>query len=503
MLYGLWREDLTDRLFEGLGTERAQAWGRPDMSSNVLASVCSQLAILHDQEPVIGHADADAARRMTELLKAALWSPQQQTVTRDVVGLREMLVLAQIHDATTDAPYVAFEPVFPDLVVATPHPKRPDTPARIVRAYRCKDGKWGTETYDPLAVGGPVYVIEKNGRDVTVEELGASFSGDAYPFVNGAGAPILPFVLYHAQKGGTLWDPWALTELVDGTLQSAMHYSHVNHVMQDASHPQRWIAGGTVAGVVVEKDSRRVVTMDATTVAEIQADENTNGGVQVGQWLPGGDPEAMLRVADSYFARVATQAGISPSDFKRVGGDARSGYALEISDAGKRAAAKKLRPTIEAGDLATISLVAQLWNGLGLQPALPEAGWTITYPALQPSATELKARLDMAKAMREAGLIDRVEEYALIRDVDMETARIRLAELDAERAAAAEAEGAADAPLAGIVMREAREIAKDVAAGTLSREAGAALIAEGLRVPEERALRLLGPAGFRPATEGT
>jgi hypothetical protein len=504
MLYGQWEQDLAERIQTDVGAQRADAWGRPSRSSNVLKSVCTQLAILHDEAPTIGHADADAAARMTKLLTAAQWSPLMQTVGRDLVGLREILVRVDVRTPDSAEPFVCLYPVFPDLVTARPADDRPDRPVAVERAWLCQDGKWATEVVDPSG-SSPVCRIERDGRDITVDELGDTFSGEAYPYRDGAGAPVLPYVLYHAQTSGTLWNPYELVELVEGTLEVAKLYTHVNHVMQDASWPQRWIAGGRITGATITEGEgqaqRRVVVMDATAVAEIEADENTQGGVQVGQWQPGGDPKVMLEVADAVFARVATEAGISPSDFKRVGGDARSGYALEISDAGKRAAAKKLRPTMEAGDLATITLVAKLWNGRKLSPPFPEDGWTIAYPALKPSAAELKARLETVREMTALGVVDRVEQYAMLRDVDMETARVRLAEIDRARALAAEAEGAAADILSGIVMREVRETSKDVAAGLLSREAGAALIAEGLKLPPERALRLLGPVGFKPATQ--
>ena len=98
LLSGAWASDLKARLRRSLGHVRSEAWGDPDLSSNVFASVCSQLAVAYDREPSVTHKDGLAAEMMFASLKAAGWSSQMQRVQRDTIGLREMLLRVDVVD---------------------------------------------------------------------------------------------------------------------------------------------------------------------------------------------------------------------------------------------------------------------------------------------------------------------------------------------------------------------------------------------------------------------
>ena len=49
MLYGAWREDLDRRIALAIGAVRREAWGIPDLSSNVFRSSMTSMAVLYER----------------------------------------------------------------------------------------------------------------------------------------------------------------------------------------------------------------------------------------------------------------------------------------------------------------------------------------------------------------------------------------------------------------------------------------------------------------------
>lgn len=55
ILYGEWEDDLLRRMEKLIGSVRREAWGKPDMSANVLRSITVQFATLYDRPPEIAN----------------------------------------------------------------------------------------------------------------------------------------------------------------------------------------------------------------------------------------------------------------------------------------------------------------------------------------------------------------------------------------------------------------------------------------------------------------
>ncbi len=188
-----------------------------------------------------------------------------------------------------------------------------------------------------------------------------------------------------------------------------MGWSFWFHCLRDASWPQRWGVNVAVrgAGVVDGDEARRSsVVTDPSTVLLFDTEEG-EGQPMVGQWTAGSDPGMLADCLSKYEVRIAEFAGISPADIQRIGGSAQSGYAISISQAGKREAQRRYAPQFRRGDLRTVELTARLLN-IATDSRHPTEGYSIRYAAVPKSAQELDGERRHVLELLEAGLIDRI-----------------------------------------------------------------------------------------------
>jgi hypothetical protein len=424
LLYGLALEDFRRRQYE-LFPRRAQAHGRPDLAANPFASLCSSVAALYDREPRLGHPDSSSELAMRAIVsRAGLW-PMMQTVQRDALGMREMLLRVDVRvDPVTGVPEATYVPVPPDLVIAVPDPERPDRPAEVRHAVQRRDAtgrlRWTWDVWSILDQSAPyhrVLAIEgEAGADVShvygLPEGG--LVGEDYPARRSDGRPILPFVLLHAASTGHLWDPYRGIEVVDGTLTVGVYWTFFGHVLRNASHPTRWTMGAEVAGAVVvgpDGEERREAVSDPAVVQPIEPFPDLPPGVspQIGQWAAGADPLAMAEAIGLYERRLVAYAGLDPSDVQRVSGDPRAAYALAITREAKRESQRRYSPIFRPADEEILSVTAVLVNRALGGAALPEDSWTVVHESLPPSAEEREAERADVLGLLSAGLISQTE----------------------------------------------------------------------------------------------
>lgn len=457
LLYGQWEEDAIRRIYARLGNVRRQAVGFPDLSANPFRAVCHQAAVLYDREPRISHPDdgkdRGASKFLASKLRQALWASKMQRVQRDCIGLREVLVRADV----TEVGGLVLRPVFPDRVDATPDELEPDQPGTIREARPRVFGKNGRAqwTYDEIDPSSRSYVVKaEDGAVVTAAAVGGKASGESYPFEWSDGTAFLPYTMYHATPVGQLWDPWELRELVEATYEACVLWTFWSHCVRDASWPQRWAEGVEVAGTNTEGQPsapRQSVTTDPATVLMFRRIGGDMGGSpQIGQWQPGADPQVLAEALMIYEQRLAAYAGVSDPDFIRRSGDPRSGYALAISRDGQRAAARKFEPQFRAGDLDLLCKCAALLNRhertVGFEAdeeyvELPESGWVLRYPGLPLTPDEQDAKRRNVLELLDRGLISRARAYAEIHELELEEAEAELEDIPDPRAGAAVSAG--------------------------------------------------------------
>lgn len=413
MLSGSWLIDLIERLERDVGAIRRDAWGVPKITANPFRTMVRELAALHLVTPEVRSSSGDPIfGALAEALRAgAVWAamPEFQAMT---LGLREYLWRL----SATPAGAIHYRPVPPDLVIAGSQADTPDVPVTIRELRWRSEWGWCWDRLDISDPGQPVYRVEKfGGTDVTQAALGGDFDGDAYPYRDALDEPILPYVLYHASAlRDRLWDWQAGIETVEATLDLAVLYTFLGHVLRDCSWPQRYVAGLRPAGTGVEGETaeaaHQAVVTDPATLLVLEPSADSPGQALVGQWQAGADPAAMEAVISSLANRIAVDAGLPPSDIQRMGGTARSGYAIALSNEGKRVAARRYAPVFRRYDEALVQKTAIILNR-ATGGNLPELGYAVIYRDLPLSPEELGARRKDVLERLEAGLLSPVDAY--------------------------------------------------------------------------------------------
>jgi hypothetical protein len=420
MLLGRWEDDLENAVALHIDPTRQAAWGIPDLSSNIFRSVTKQLSVIYDRAPVVDHADGNDVG--LELIKAVdasgLWAMMPRFCAQ-VIGCREFYMAIS---ATPEGELI-YRPVAPNRIIALADAERPDVPVYI-RELRLRSHPetgeliWTWHELDIRDAANPVERIlntdhaGKASRDLTVAYLGSERSGEAYPYRDASGKPFIPGVLYHAEKTGHLWDAYEGSEVVFGSLNCSVYYSLWGHTLRDASWPQRYAIGAIPMGMGLEdggnSSSRRAISTDPASILMFVAEGDLQP--QLGQFAPGADIEKMLSAISSYEQRVAEFAGVSPADLQRLGGTARSGYAISITNSGKREAQRKFEPMFRASDIELLSTSAKLLN-LMTGKTQPETGYTIRYQSIPLSEQERDGlRKDLIEKVQ-AGIMSKVDAY--------------------------------------------------------------------------------------------
>ena len=526
MLFGRWGEDLERAISMHIDPSRSANWGVPDLSSNVFRSVTKQLSCLYDRAPMIDHPDGVEA--------AGLW-PLMTRVGTWVIGCREYGM--RVH--ATPEGELLYRPVSPDRLVLGASPDRPDVPVYVKELRLRQRPQTGSYewTWNILDISDPEYPYERvlladargaEGEDVTWAYLGGMMEGESYPYRDASGKAIIPFVLYHAERHGGLWDAFEGSEVIYGSLTAAVLFSFYVHATRDASWPQRYAVGVTVAGLGLDgagAERSRGIATDPASILMFQPDGDLQP--QLGQFTAGADTASLLESISSFEHRVAQFAGVSPADLQRKGGTARSGYAISINNAGKREAQRKFEPQFRASDIELLRISAILLNR-ATGSSLPETGYTIRYQSIPMSDGERdSARKDLLEKI-EAGLMSKVDAYLELhpgitraRALE-ELQRIKLEEsatipVSAVLGGAGSAGGGGaiigDAPtieadgtikegsgesvvLNGAQVTAAQGIVTAVAMGELPRDSGLSMLVEFFGIPFEAANRIMGTVGL-------
>lgn len=439
MLEGTWEQDLHDRLQIHLGTVRKAAWGLPDMSSNIFRQIARSLAALYIQPPDVSHPTRNlaAAGIVDMVARSGLWATMNR-FQQLVIGCREYW--QRVHVSADGR--LTFRPVAPDMTIARSFADRPDYPVSVreLRERTHADGtpRWTWDVLDISDPENPIYQVRayvdggKVGEDLSAVYLGGDYSGAAYPYRRNDGRPILPYVLYHAERiGDRLWDAYEGVEVVEGSLNIAVSYSMLFHAIKDSSWPQRYIVGAEPQGATLEggvSSARREVVSDPATVLMLRATDEQQP--VIGQWQAGSDTTALEQTIAACANRLAQDAGVSPADIQRMGGTARSGYAIALSNEGKRDAQKVYSQSFRSADEQLVMTAAILANrAMGSQ--FPEGGYSVQYRSIPLSGSELDARRKHALELLDAGLMTRIDALRLFDDsLTEQDAVAMLAEID-------------------------------------------------------------------------
>lgn len=441
LMEGRWQRLLEDRLQAQLGSTRRQAWGIPDVSVNSFKQTAYELAALYSESPPdVKHNTAGDVESLVGsdglIGRSGLW-PQMARFQAMTLALREMWMRVDVEDNR-----LTYRPVSPDMTIAESDPSRPTVPvayAEMRLRHIRGEVVWAWDVLDIRDEANPSYTVRLAtdgagfGDDVTLEVLGASFSGEAYPYRRASGTPILPVVLYHASTyGDRLFDPYNGIELFEGSLNLSVYTSFLAHTLRDASFPQRYAIGVRIAGSDMvdggTRGQRVEVVTDPTTI--LMLDAAMEQQPQVGQFQAGADVATLEATIGAIAHRLATDAGLAPSELQRTSGSARSGYAISLSQEGKRSAQRKYVMQFRDADERLVAVSATLVNR-AFGTTYPEGGYSVHYREIPLSPDELTARREHVLAMMDAGLMDRVEALRYFGSLSEQDAVARLAAIDA------------------------------------------------------------------------
>jgi len=498
-MYSLFREDLMKRMALAIGKVRRDAWGEPDMTGNPALSVYTQLAALYTVQGEF--FCPDGGQELADLvIEAGFWGLMAR-VQRDTLAFREMCVRVEV----TDEGKPTFRPIFPDMCVIETDPRDPNT----ILMFRelCWSGLgwvWHELEIRPEK-GGPYYhVLDEQGRDVTEAVLGAPDVeavelGQTYPYVNEAGEAFIPVVLYHAAHTGQTWDPWAYSEVFEGSLNVGVLLTFYQHLVKNAAWAQRWVMGARPVGAEVEGDSgseRHVIVADPATVLGLEpTDSDREVQPQVGQWTSPIDTAAIFDSICLYERRILLLAGVQPPDVTRQDADIRSGYSLAVSREAVREQQRAFEPQFRMGDLTLIRMVAWLLR-VRTGRILPATGYRIAYRALPRSPAELAAEREHLLKLLEQRLIDRATVYMRLNPgIGPEEAEAALAEI--AMADTPTETGLTDAQLSALL-----QISQAAASGQIAPAAGAALMRLAVPGIDEASAAVLSTP-VRPTTPTT
>ena len=424
MLKGIWEEDLYDALNRHVSATRQDAWGDPDMSSNIFKETTKTLSALYMKPPVItnplstedetnGFLGTDGV-----LAQSGLWA-RMKRVQFLTIGMRECFIRVD-YDGM-----LSHRIVTPDMVSAQSSPCNPEIPICVKELRLRKNPMSGGYewTLDVLDISNSLFPIYKvlriegndaleNLEDVSEIYLGGDMSGENYPYRDSEDDPYLPYVLYHAELTGDLFDAFYNQELVRGSLNASVAYTFYFHVLRDCSYPQRYAFGAMPAGIVAsngESPQSATIETDPASILIFQSMmEDVAIQPQFGQYQAGGDVESMLSAITTYERRLATLAGINPADVQKMSGDPRSGYAIAISRSSLREAQAEYTPSFRIADNATVEISAKMLNRFE-QTSYPEQGYQINYYELPQSPEELKAEREERNDLMDKNLLSSVQ----------------------------------------------------------------------------------------------
>lgn len=397
ILYDQHYEDAYQRLVEDVGPSNASEWGAVDQMTNPFSQVYGKLSILYASPPtlVVPPGGEDVAAALDE---SGLWSLMSR-IQRDTLALREMLLRVSVSDGI-----VNILPVFPDLVQVKTDPRS----GQMSRVEEwCPDpddaSKWVRMVHDISGASPILCVWDEHQKECTLRVLGSTFEGESYPYKDQSGRPLLPYIVYHAAKTGSPFDPYTDSIVADGALKLSVLYTFWNYALLSASWRQRYAAGLEPSGMSPSRSIHaQVVGVGPSSLLLLNPNPDGEGGstATVGSFEAPSDVEGLLRSIQSREARLVS-AALGSADVSRSDSEIRSGYSLAVSREAQREAQRAYEPLFRRSDLALIKLVSALIGG-------PTSGWGIAYSSIPRDPQEASSELDRIAKQLDLRLIDRV-----------------------------------------------------------------------------------------------
>jgi hypothetical protein len=432
---GTWEETLREDVRKVLTTERAEVVGVVDMSCCLGPQISRELAVCYLRAPSVTRNGK--AAKLTEpggpVERALLWSMMPDFQGR-VLWLREYVMRL---DVTADSSLL-FRPVPPWLVDIEADPAKPDQPIVyrewVPRTIRGED-VWTRDVIDLKDPENPILKVtsEDGTEDLTAEVFGGERSGEDYPYRWADGTPWMPVELYHRDPDAQLWHFSQGVEIVSATRMAAVFWTLFSRDFRDCSYDQRAIIDGRPLGIVPKGDRGiQYVVPDPTLVLLIESVEGKQA--QLAQWKAPSQPADLIAGIQGYIAQATTREGVSPAELQRLSGDPQSGYAIALTNAGKRQAQSRFGPQFRIRDESLLCKAAALWNRSNPEGEQhPEEGYQVSYQSIPLSPDEERAIRDQVDWELKLGWVTPAQALARVRCISETEAKAIIAANSAEQ----------------------------------------------------------------------
>lgn len=430
VLEGTWETLLRAHLVAQLGRKRSRMVGLPDISSNLLKQAVIQIAKLHIEDPNLDHPDSGGLETLKKhIVKSKLWGLAQRNQRLTLAVNESVMFLGFREGPDGKDGHLTADVVPADFCWGEGHPQDPNQFGLLYRARRRdvfmdegkKSEQWVWDVWDvrapdedapgdsPEAQRPSFRVLSEDRRQDLTRQfvVPEEWRGDAFPYRDLNGAPVVPAVLYHSEPHSSLWNAWGNSEVVFGTLQDALNWTNTNHAFMRASWAQRYIGGGSVRGTVTKTaggEKVAVAVEDPATATQIRADGD--GPLAIGQWGAAVDIAKAEQFARNYGMRLAVHFGLSPADVSFESRSPSSGLALTVSRAGLRDVQKRFAPLFKAADLDLLARASAVLRAHNIK--VPEDGYSLEYAAVELSPAEKKEMLANLREELEMGLTTKV-----------------------------------------------------------------------------------------------
>lgn len=428
MMTGDWREYADTRMGDFFAPEVREFLPPAEISGNPALSITTQMATLYD-EPVRLRAHGETGdpvpdEALEPLQQSAAWTLMQD-VLESTCAMNDCLVQVLFQPGGG----LGWKVARPHEVIVEPDPQQPDQPIHVRHLELSRrpgpgpgivEWTWTTwDRRDPSAFR--VEAVIRDDRGDRLEDVTGIYYPDLppskYPFMDRRGAAIWPWTAYHRRVTQRVMSPYAGREVWEGTLTFACLRTFWLAGVRDGAHPQRWgkdvdvqIAGTT--DVLGGGKGARVVRMNQLGVMLFRSEGERTG--DLGQFAPAMDPKSAGEATAAFGAELAIYAGVAPQDVSIGGGSTgQSGYAIVLSRDGQRRARRKLMVPMERGDRLRLSIEARMLNAYTVGPPLPEDpdAYRVEYADLEQTPEERRADREEAIALREAGVLGKVDFY--------------------------------------------------------------------------------------------
>lgn len=411
---GTWRDLLAEHGQRQLGPLRSRLVGEWDTSANLFSSVIDQTSVMYREPPEQQGEDLASLEVLRDSFERGGWWTLAGDNQRYTKALNESLVQVGWDD---ERQHPTYELVTADLVTIEAAPTNKRRPQTVWRAVqRCVPGSSLGEMawyWDRWSIAGGIgsYTIWSNDRrrDVTTAFMDpAAWRGPAYRYRDELGRPVLPFVLYHARGGSSLWAPHKRSEVVFGTLQVGVLWTCANHGMFRASWDQRVLLNGKVRGGTTESvggSAIRKITPDPTSILQVDGE-----GASIDSWGASIDIDKAEAYCRKYEARLAVHLGVSPSDVQIESFNSASGASITVSRKGIREIALRDRPLFAAGDRELVALTAAVNRGHG-RWCRSDTGYRLRYPGVELTPEERAVVVGYVGTEMDRRLLDRTAAY--------------------------------------------------------------------------------------------